>query len=175
MEILERKLHSEKTWTGFLYSLSGITLPFLISLIGIFIIQKYEHIISFIDDGQILLFSAGLATGAFYLFRDEENQKALKKSVFKFDRLLSHLSIFFIIISSVIYAILYSIEISHKNIDVNINLWFVRIASILLFILSSYTSYRSIYIDFLKIYPNIDVKSKSNEEVENILEGLGND
>lgn len=170
MEIQIKKLHSESTWTGFLYSIFGVTLPFILSFIGILIIKKYEHIISFIDDGQILIFSAGLLTSAIYLFRDEENIRALKKAQFKYDRLLSHLNIVFLIVTSVIYAILYSIGISHKNID--LNLWFVRISSVLLFCLSVYSTYRSIYIDFLKIFPITDVQAESEKGVQDLMDKL---
>ena len=164
------KQHYEKTLTGFLYSIFGITLPFILSLIGILIIKEYNYIVSFIDDGQILLFSAGLLTSAYYIFRDEENQKSLKKSQLRYDRILSHLSFMFLIITSVMYAILYSFRISNENIDLNI--WFVRISSVILFGLSVYSAYRSIYLDFLKVYPIIDVKKESNKCVNKIIEEL---
>lgn len=164
--------HNEKTWTGFLYSIFGVTLPFLLSLIGILIIKKYEHIVSFIDDGQFLLFSAGLLTSAYYIFRDEENQKSLNKSDLKFDRIISHLTIIFLIVTSVMYAILYSIGISHSSIDLNI--WFIRVASILIFAFSVYASFSSIYVDFLKVYPTVDIGEESKKGVADIMAKLGN-
>lgn len=170
MENSINKLHNEKTWTGFLYSIFGVTLPFILSLIGILIIKKFEHIVSFIDDGQFLLFSAGLLTSAYYIFRDEENQRSLKKSVLKFDRLTSHLTIFFLIITSVMYAILYSIGISHSAIDLNV--WFIRIASVVIFAFAAYASFSSIYVDFLKVYPDVDVKMESKKGVSDIMDKL---
>lgn len=170
MDISAIKHHREKTWTGFLYSIFGVTLPFLLSLIGIMMIKKYEHIISFIDDGQILLFSAGLLTSAYYIFRDSENQMSLKKSALSFDRFVNHLTIVFLIITSVMYAILYSISISHTSID--LNMWFIRISSVLIFIFAIYASYTSIYVDFLKIYPIVDVKKESTQAVNDLVDKL---
>lgn len=170
MEEIIKKLHTEKTWTGFLYSIFGVTLPFFVSLIGILMITKYEHIISFVDDGQILLFAAGLLTSAYYIFRDDENQKSLKKSTLKADRLVSHLTIVFLIFTSVMYAILYTIGIS--NFDFDINVWFIRLSSIIIFGFSVYAAYTSIYVDFLKVYPIVDVKKESTKGVKNIMDQL---
>ncbi|MDA3945048.1 MAG: hypothetical protein PF694_16080 [Bacteroidetes bacterium] len=170
MENSLNRLHNEKTWTGFLYSIFGVTLPFILSLIGILIIKKYEHIVSFIDDGQFLLFSAGLLTSAYYIFRDEENQRSLNKSALKIDRLTSHLTIIFLIITSVMYAILYSIGISHSSIDLNV--WFIRIASVLIFSFAVYASFSSIYVDFLKVYPNVDIGKESKKGVSDIMDKL---
>jgi hypothetical protein len=164
------KEHNEKTWTGFLYSIFGVTLPFTLSFIGILVIKKYDYVVSFIDDGQFLLFSAGLLTSAYYIFRDEENQKSLKKSVLKFDRLISHLTIVFLIIASVLYAILYFIGISHFLFDLNI--WFIRVISILIFAFSVYASFSSIYVDFLKVYPEIDIEKESKKGVKDIMDKL---
>lgn len=165
-----KKLHNEKTWTGFLYSIFGVTLPFFLSLIGIIMISEYKHIISFIDDGQILLFAAGLLTSSYYIFRDDENQNSLKKSKLKRDRLVSHLTIIFLIFTSVMYAILYTIGIS--NSEFNINLWFIRFSSIIIFVFAVYAAYCSIYVDFLKVYPIVDVKKESIEEIQNIMDQL---
>lgn len=165
-----KKIHAEKTWTGFLYSIFGVTLPFFLSLIGILIISKYDYIISFIDDGQILLFAAGLLTSAYYVFRDEDNQRSLKKSELKLYRLISHLTIIFLIFTSVTYAILYTIVIS--NSEFNINIWFIRLSSFVIFLFSAYAAYSSIYVDFLKLYPIVDVKKESTKGIENIMDKL---
>jgi hypothetical protein len=170
MDISVIKEHSEKTRTGFLYSIFGVTLPFILSLIGILIIKKYDHIISFIDDGQILLFSAGLLASAYYIFRDDENQKSMKKSTLKCIGLVNHLTIIFLIITSVMYAILYSFGISQTSIELNI--WFIRISSVFIFSFSAYASYSSIYIDFLKVYPTVDVKKESTQAVQDIMDKL---
>ncbi|MRT17122.1 hypothetical protein F3C99_09150 [Vitellibacter sp. q18] len=170
MEENIKKLHAEKTWTGFLYSIFGVTLPFFLSLIGIMIISKYEYIISFVDDGQILLFSAGLLTSAYYIFRDEENQKSLHKSKLKFDKLISHLTIVFLIFTSVMYAILYTIGISNSKFDINIS--FIRISSIIIFGFAVYAAFSSIYVDFLKVYPIVDVKEESTREVNDLMNNI---
>jgi hypothetical protein len=164
------KEHNEKTWIGFFYSIFGVTLPFILSLIGILIIGKYDHIVSFIDDGQIFLFSAGLLTSAYYIFSDEENQKSLKKLPLRHVKLVNHLTIAFLIVTSVIYAILYSIGISHSNID--LNTWFIRISSVIIFAFATYASFSSIYIDFMKVYPVIDVERESKKGVEDIMNKL---
>jgi Kef-type K+ transport system membrane component KefB len=165
-----KKQHKEKTLTGFLYSIFGVTLPFLLSLIGILMIKKYENIVSFIDDGQILLFSAGLLTSAYYIFREEENQRSLKKSNLKFDRLISHFTIVFLIISSVMYAILYTFSIS--KVDFDLSTWFIRITSVIIFCFAIYAAYSSTYVDFLKVYPVVDVKKESTKGVKDIMDKL---
>ncbi len=169
MEENIKKLHKEKTWTGFLYSIFGVTLPFFLSLIGIVMITKYDYVISFIDDGQFLLFAAALLTSAYYIFRDNENQKSLRKSK-RGDRLVSHLTIIFLIFTSVMYAILYTIGIS--NSEFNLNIWFIRLSSIVIFGFAVYATYISTYIDFLKVYPIVDVKKESTQEVKNIMDKL---
>ncbi len=170
------KLHTEKTWTGFFYSLIGVTLPFTLSLIGILIIKKYDFIVSFIDDGQILLFAVGLLSSAFYIFRDESNQKSLKKAKLKIDRLISHFTILFLIVSAVMYAIIYSFTLMETEAtiatDITINTWFIRISSVLIFIFALYASYSSIYVDFLKVYPIVDVKKESTKGVKDLLDKL---
>lgn len=170
MEENIKELHKEKTWTGFLYSIFGVTLPFFLSLIGIMMITKYEYIISFIDDGQILLFAAGLLTSAYYIFRDDDNQESLRKSNLKRDRLVSHLTIVFLIFTSVMYAILYTIGISNSEFDINV--WFIRLSSIIIFGFAVYAAYSSIYVDFLKVYPIVDVKKESAQEVKSIMDEL---
>lgn len=170
MEKSINNLHSEKTLTGFFYSIFGVTLPFFLSLIGIMMINKYEVVISFIDDGQILLFAAGLLTSAYYIFRDEENQKSLKKSTIKGAGLVSHLTIVFLIFTSVMYAILYTLGISNSALDINV--WFIRLSSIIIFGFAIYAAYSSIYVDFLKVYPIVDVKAASTKGVKDIMEKL---
>ena len=163
------KLHSEKTWTAFFYSLLGVTFPFFVSLIGILILKKYEFVVSFIDDGQIFLFAAGLLTSAYYIFKDDDNQKSLRKSK-KSKRIVNHLTIVFLIFTSVFYAILYTTGISNTKQDINI--WFIRLSSLIIFSFSVYASYTSIYLDFLKVYPIIDVKKESTKEVQNLMDQL---
>ncbi len=170
MENLIIKERCEKTWTGLMYSIFGVILPFILSLIGILIIKKYEYIISFLDDGQFLLFSAGLLTGAFYLFRDDENQKSMKKYASKFARLVSHLTIMFLIIASVMYAILYTLGISDILLDLNI--WFVRVMSVLIFVFSIYATFSSIYFDFVKVYPEVDIERERQKGVKNIMDQI---
>lgn len=170
MENIIIKEHHEKTWTGFFYSFFGVTLPFFLSIIGIFIFRKYDHIISFIDDGQFLIFSAGLLTSAYYIFNDEENKKSLKKTNLKFDRVVSHLTIGFLIVTSAMYAFLYTIEISYTSFDLNV--WFIRIASLMILGFAIYASYSSIYVDFLKVYPDIDIEKESKKGVKDIMDKL---
>ncbi len=155
----------EKTWKGFFYTVMGVTLPFLLSLIPIVILKEYCKIISFLDDGQFLLFGAGLFTSSYYLFT--ENFKSISK---KKDKLLNNIVLWALIFCSSFYAILYFIQII--NYQLQINLIFIRVGSIILYILALISIYRSIYVDSLKVYPDIDVKKETKKEVDNILEQL---
>jgi len=163
--------HKDKTQIGFFYSIAGVTLPFLLSLLGIAMINKYEFVVSFVDDGQFLLFSAGLLTSAYYILRDEENQRSLAKSSIKNKKVLNHATVLLLIVSSVMYALLYFVQISDAAI--NLNVWFIRASSLLLFSFSCYASYNSIFVDFLKVYPPVDVKKESTMGVNNIMDQLG--
>lgn len=165
-----RKLRKEKTWTGFSYTVFGTTLPFFLSLLGILLISKSGEIISFLDDGQVLLFSVGLLTSSFYIFRDEDNLKTLRKSKHKLNILINHFILIFLLFCSVIYAILYTINISESILEINI--LFVRWSSIIAFIFALRATYISINIDLYKIYPPIDVQKESQHEVKNIMDEL---
>lgn len=171
-----QKWHSRKTLRSFFYSILGVILPFLLSLIGIMIISKYEYIISFLDDGQVLLFSVGLLTSAFYIFREDENVKEvrqLKLKLFKWKIRLENLGDFvmiFLLFSSVIYAILYIFQIITPS--VNINISFIRIVSILIFLFSLFAIFQGIRVDNLNKYPKVDVRKESQKGVNNILDKL---
>ena len=64
----QKKIHLEKTLKGFTYNVLGVILPFILSLFPIFILGKYEAIWTFLDQGQFLLFGAGLYTSSIFLF-----------------------------------------------------------------------------------------------------------
>lgn len=171
-----RNWHSRKIWRSFFYSLLGVTLPFFLSLIAIFTISKYEFIVSFLDDGQILLFSVGLLTSAFYIFREDDNQKEVQKlklNIAKREIRLENLGDFvmiFLLFSSVIYAILYIFQIITPAIAINI--WFIRIASILIFLFSLFAIFQGIRVDYLNKVPKVDVRKESEKGVNDILDQL---
>lgn len=164
MEIA-KKNHLEKTFKSFSHSVLGITLPFLLSLIPIFIVKDYCQIMTFLDDGQFLIFGAGLFTSAYFLFT--ENYKSVIK---RRDKLLSGICFWAIIACSAFYSILYALKITKFNLPIDFVL--IRLSSILLFVLAMYTFYRSIHIDFLKLYPEVDVKAESVKEVDSIIDQL---
>lgn len=157
-----RKIHLEKTWKSFSFSVLGITLPFILSLIPILILRDYQEIIAFFDDGQFLIFGAGLFTSSYFL--NTENFKSIEK---RRDKFLSNFGFWALIICSAFYAIIYCLKIS--EIDLNIDLVLIRSSSIVLYLVAIYSVYRSIYIDFLKIYPEVDVKAESTKEVDDII------
>lgn len=157
-----KNFHLEKTWRGFFYNVLGVTLPFILSLIPILILKKYENIFSFLDHGQFLIFSAGLFTSSVFLF--SENHKSIKS---KSDKILSNISLWSLIICSSFYAIIYCLNI--LEINIKIDLLFIRFASLILYFIAVYSIYRSVYIDFLKTYPKVDVKKESKKGVDNIL------
>ena len=55
----QKAIHFEKTLKGFSYSVLGY-FTFILSLIPIIILKKYDAIYTFLDQGQFLLFGAGL-------------------------------------------------------------------------------------------------------------------
>lgn len=154
--------HLEKTWKSFSYSVLGITLPFILSLIPILILKDYQEILAFFDDGQFLIFGAGLFTSSYFLFT--ENYKSIEK---KRDKFLSNFCFWALIICSSFYAIIYCLKISEINLKVDLVL--IRSSSIILYLVAIYTIFRSIYIDSLNTYPEVDVKAESIKEVDNII------
>lgn len=158
-------IHLEKTWKSFFYTVIGVTLPFLLSLIPIITLSEYKKIVSFLDDGQFLLFGAGLYTSSHFLFTENSKSVKLKK-----DKVLCNIVFWALIFCSSFYAILYLVQIiDYKS---TINLLFVRIGSVILYFLAIYSIYRGIYVDSLKVYPEIDIKKETKQEVDNILDQL---
>jgi len=162
----QKRIHLEKTIKGFTYNVIGVILPFILSLIPIFILSKYDAILTFLDKGQFLLFGAGLYASSIFLFG--ENRSSIRKTK---DKILSNLVIWFLIICSTFYAIIYCLDLINNS-AYSLNTGFIRGASIVLFIISVISIYRSIYIDFLKSYPEVDIKEESKKGVDNILKQL---
>ncbi|MDP2235401.1 MAG: hypothetical protein Q8J88_03100 [Bacteroidales bacterium] len=162
----QKRIHLEKTIKGFSYNVIGVILPFILSLIPIFILGKYNAIWTFLDQGQFLLFGAGLYTSSIFLFG--ENGQSIRRAT---DKILSNLSLWFLIICSAFYAIIYCLDLINND-SYSMNTAFIRWASILLFAVSVFSVYRSLFIDFLKSYPEVDIKEESKKGVDNILKQL---
>ncbi len=162
----QKAIHLEKTLKGFSYNVLGVILPFILSLIPIIILKRYEAIFTFLDEGQFLLFGAGLFTSSIFLFG--ENRNSIRK---KYDKILSNLSLWLLIICSAFYAIIYCLDLL-KNETHTLNLNFIRCASLVLFTISVISIYRSVFIDFLKTYPEVDVKEESKKNIDNIMDKL---
>jgi hypothetical protein len=56
-----------------------------------------------------------------------------------------------------------------SEINLKIDLVLIRLSSLVLYLIAIYTIFRGIYIDFLKTYPEVDVKAESAKEVDNII------
>lgn len=156
----------EKTITSFFYNVMGVILPFILSLIAIFVLGRTDALFTFLDKGQFLLFGAGLFTSSIFLFG--ENRESIRKTK---DKILSNLSVWFLIITSAFYAIIYCLDLI-DNETFSMNTDFIRWASIILFVISAVSVYRSIFIENLKLYPEVDVKGESKKGVEEILNKL---
>jgi hypothetical protein len=162
----QKRIHLDKTIKGFSYNVIGIILPFILSLIPIFILGKHNAIWTFLDKGQFLIFGAGLYTSSIFLFG--ENRHSIRRTK---DKILSNLSLWFLIICSAIYAIIYCLDLINNE-SYTMNTTFIRWASILLFAISVFSVYRSLLIDSLKSYPEVDIKEESKKGVDNILNQL---
>ena len=118
------------------------------------------------DQGQFLLFGAGLYTSSIFLFG--ENKGSIRKLK---DKLLSNLSFWLLIISSAFYAIIYCLDLLKEQ-AFSLNIVFIRVTSIILFSIAVISIYRGVFIDFLKTYPEVDVKEESKKEVDHIMDQL---
>jgi len=157
----KQRLH--RTLKVFFYNVLGVILPFLLSLIPMFILSKTEEISSFLDQGQFFLFSAGLLTSSILMFG--ENRDFIKTD---FDKFLNFISFWLLIFCSAFYAIIYCLSL----IKIPMYTAFIRSSSIILFIIAIVSIYRSVFIDSIKIKPKIDVKKESDNEINSIMETL---
>ncbi|WP_374951832.1 hypothetical protein [Mucilaginibacter sp.] len=160
-----KRKHLGKTIKAFSYNVLGVVLPFILSLIPILFLKKYDKIESFLDEGEFLIFASGLYTGALFLFG--ENTASIKKM---HDKILSALCIWLLIICSTSYAIIYCVQLLKLN--AGIDLPFIRIYSLIIFFIAVLASYRSVFIDFLKTYPQVDVEKISKQDVDNIVNDI---
>lgn len=163
---INKKFRIEKTWKGFFYNIGGVVLPFILSLLPIILFRKYEAIWEFLDEGQFLLFSAGLYTTSFYIYGENSNSV-----VEKTDKILKNISVFFLIICSAFYAVIYCIELFH-NFPIQINTAFIRVASAFLFVGAVWSVFRSLYIDNLRTIPSVNITEKSKSGVDDIMNQL---
>ena len=153
----------EKSLKSFFYNLSGVILPFLISLLVLSFFMKLDMISSFLDEGDTLLFSAGLYTTSWYMFNENKH-----KTRTSFDKVLSHLTLLFLIFSSSLYAIVYSRALL-IGYQIPYSIPFIRISSSVLFTVSIIALYRSTYIAENPV-PNIEGTSAS--DVKEIMDEL---
>jgi len=159
-----RKKRIDKTWEAFLYSLAGVLLPFLISFLAVTTISRYCSLLSFLDKGEVLLFAVALLVSSFYIFQDDQNKLSLKRKEYKIDQILSHLIWIMLILTSAVYGIVYILGVIQYQIDI----WFLRGFSLVSFILAAYISFRSINIDLLKVYPDVDVAGITQDAIDDI-------
>jgi hypothetical protein len=162
----QKQFHLDKTLKGFTYNVIGVTLPFLLSLLPIILFGKYHAVVNFLDQGEFLLFSAGLYTTSFFLY--EENSTSVVK---KTDKILKNLSLWLLVICAALYAIIYCVEL-FVQFKISVDLIFLRLFSLALFGIAVWSVFRSIYIDYQKLIPNIDVQKKSGSDVEDIMSQL---
>lgn len=163
----KKKNHIEKTIKGFSYSVLGTILPMILATIPALLFNEGGKLWKFLDEGEVLLFGAGLFTSALFLFG--ENKPSLKK---RGDKILSNLSLWLLIVCSAFYAILYTVEIFGDEYLSKMNYLFIRCTSVALFLISMIAVYRSTFIEFKKVYTYVDVKKKSEAGVEGIMDQL---
>lgn len=155
---------TQKAIKTFAYTIGGTLLPLVIAFFALPLFDKTSEFLKFFDKGDFLIFSAGLYTTAWLLY--SESAAFIKE---KKDKILSNLSILNLIICSAIYAIIYSFNLAHNEKYV-VNLVFLRIASLSLFVISVFAVWRSIYIN--KLYTETDARASSNTEVQDIIDQL---
>jgi len=161
-------IHIEKTLKAFFYNIGGVILPFILSLFPIILFNKYDAIWEFLDEGEFLLFSAGLYTTSFYIYG--ENTNSIKE---KTDKILKNISVLLLILCATLYAVIYCIKLFH-NFSLNLNTPFLRIISILLFSGAVWSLYRSLYIDYLKATPQVNITEENKANVDDIMKQLPN-
>lgn len=167
MKNSKRKEYIEKVKSEFFHSLIRVILPFILTSLALIIISKYNEIIHFIDKGDFCIYCVALFSTSFYLFG--ENKEHITKI---FDQRLSDSVIWFMIISAVVYGYMYLIENINFMMFIKINIWFVRILSILLFCISLISLYRAILIHRQDMFPRVDVIEEGQKQVDGIKENL---
>lgn len=144
----------------------GVTLPFIVALIPIVTLGRFDSFLSFLDEGQFFLFGAGLFTTSHFLLNENGSCLSMRR-----DKVMKELSLWLLIICSGFYATLYSIKMVDYASDWDRVL--VRVSSVMLYLISLWSCYRSIRVDMIKKdVPIVDVKEESRKSVDNIMSQL---
>lgn len=167
MKNSKREEYIEKVKSDFFHSVSWVILPFILASLALIIFNKFNNIIHFIDKGDFCIYCVALFSTSFYLFSD--NKKSISN---KFDKWISDLLVLLIVISAVVYVCMYLIEIINVMIPININIWFVRFLSILLFCFALISLYRAILIQRKDMFPDVDVRKEEKKQVDGIKKGI---
>ncbi len=150
------------------YNILGVVLPFILSLIPIALLFDFSSILTFIYQGNFLLFSASFYTSAIYLLNENKNQIEDKVDV-----LFELYSVWLLIISSSTYAILYFSQLAEvKNDKYCFGFYFVIALSLILLGIAIYALYRSLLLEFLRYKPEVNVEKMSQEGVAEIMDNL---
>ena len=120
--------------------------------------------ISSIDKGNLCVFSVALLVNAIYLYK--ENKDSIESDI---DHIISEINMYALIIASIIYAGMVLVE---NTMILNINKYYIRYFSLVLFSFSIYSVYRAILIQFKDLYPDVDIKEESNSDVNSIMRDM---
>jgi hypothetical protein len=163
------KKYNKKVYSMFFHTAIGVILPSIIAAILLILICKTKYLINFIDNGDLCIYSAALFVSASFLFK--ENNNSIDN---KIDNFLSEFLQYFLVLAAIMYGGIYLLHNLAYNIDklIKINITYIRVVSILLFILALFSVYRSISLNYKSIFPNIDVEKESKENVNDIMEKL---
>ncbi len=161
----QKTIHLEKSIKTFSYTFGGTILPLIIALFAMLLLNRNSEFWKFLDKGDVLIFSAGLYSTAWFLFSENSTSVRDKK-----DKILWNLSILFLIICSALYAIVYSVSIT-QNSETILNIGFLRTVSCILFAISTIAVWRSIFIDQKK-FPSPDIQASSASGVSDIMDQL---
>lgn len=158
--------YKKKAWTAFIYNIVGAILPFIISAIAIVYFQKYALIKTFLDQGGVLLLSAGLYSTAIFVYG--ENRPDIKA---KGDKFLSHIIVLCLVVVSVLYLLIYSEEVLIEY-KFKTNLTFVRWSSLVLLGIAAIALFRSILLEQKKYGLAVNIPTRANEAVNDLMDQL---
>lgn len=178
MNIDQKKKIRNKSILALSYTVGGTILPFLIASILLRTFSKLNiaMVFLFIDKGDFLLYGVALMAGAYYLFNEKDNKDFINNQQNSgLLNAISHLLIPFIILASVVYAGIYMKEsiIPPSISEIVLDIGFIRWFSIITLCCSVYASYKALWIQNVRMLPELDVKEERNSELNDLANKIG--
>lgn len=167
-EILDFEIYRKrKTNSALFYHIFWTIAPVLAGCILLVMSNDYSNLVLFIDKGDLCLTSTAFFASSHFLFKENKENSFVTKDI-----ILSSICFPLIFIVGFLYAKAFQHSV---NANESFNVCFLRIVSPCILLISMYTFYRALKVDYKKLTPPVDLKQEEKEEVNSIMDQLGNE